>query len=178
MKTHHNPLRTAAFVALSISLWFCGHASGQTDAFSDPSVEYTFELPDPRWKMTVKPSATSQNVEYVFGDRRDGHLEVRKLSMTKDGMLSDIIKDEEEKLQFRPGYVAGREENFGGFLKGAVFNFEFVGAGRNMSGRFYFLRANDNAVYLLRFVGERDKLKSIRNQTDSIARTFNVRRSG
>jgi hypothetical protein len=43
-----------------------------------------------------------------------------------------------------------------------------------MSGRFYFLRANDTTVYILRFTGERDRLKAIRNQTDSIARTFKV----
>src|SRR5436305_11403298 len=101
MKADYSSVRIAAFVAFNISLLFSGIAFGQTDTFSDPSVEYTFELPDPHWKMTVKPSATSPNVEYVFGDRRDGHLEVRKLSMTKGGILSDIIKDEEEKLQFR-----------------------------------------------------------------------------
>jgi hypothetical protein len=44
-----------------------------------------------------------------------------------------------------------------------------------MSGRFYFLKTADNQMYVLRFTGERDKLKSIRNQTDSIARTFKVK---
>jgi hypothetical protein len=46
-----------------------------------------------------------------------------------------------------------------------------------MSGRFYFLKTADNQMYVLRFTGERDKLKSIRNQTDSIARTFKVKTS-
>jgi hypothetical protein len=44
-----------------------------------------------------------------------------------------------------------------------------------MSGRFYFLKAGDTNVYVLRFTAERDKLRSIRNQTDSIARTFKVK---
>ena len=170
-------LRSAIFAALSGFVLFAGATLAQTDSFSDPSVDYTFDLPDARWKMTVKPSSTSPNVEYVFGDRREGHLEVRRLPVSKGTILSDLIHDEEEKLQFRQGYVSGREENFGGFLKGAVFNFEFVGSGRNMSGRFYFLKANDDTVYVLRFVGERDKLKSIRNQTDSIARTFTLRKT-
>jgi hypothetical protein len=169
--------RIAAIAAFNVAVLLAGTAFGQTEIFSDPIVDYTFELPDPRWKMTVKPSTTSPNVEYVFGDRRDGHLEVRKVPASNGAILSDLIHDEEEKLQFRQGYVAGREENFAGFLKGAVFNFEFVGSGRNMSGRFYFLKANDNVFYILRFVGERDKLKSIRNQTDSIARTFNLRKT-
>jgi len=126
--------------------------------------------------MTVKPSATSPNVEYVFGDRNDGHLEVRRLKVANNAILADIIRDEEQKLQFLPGYVAGPDENFVGRLRGSIFNFEFVRAGRPMSGRFYFLRAADDTVYVLRFTGFRDKLRSIRNQTDSIGRTFDIRK--
>jgi hypothetical protein len=125
--------------------------------------------------MTVKPSATSLNVEYVYGDRIDGHLEVRRLTVAKDVILSDKVQEEEQKLQFRPGFVAGKEENFTGRLRGTVFNFEYVASGRNMTGRFYFLRADPTTVYLLRFVGEKESLRSVRNQIDSIARTFAVK---
>jgi len=170
-------MRFKIFAALGCCLLFSAGALAQTNSFSDPNVEYSFELPDARWKMTVKPSATSPNVEYVFGDRNDGHLEIRKMTVAKDAMMTDIIRAEEQKLQFRVGYVAGKEENFAGFLKGNAFNFEYVGTGRNMSGRFYFLKANDTTVYVLRFIGERDKLRAIRNQTDSIARTFSVKKS-
>jgi hypothetical protein len=146
----------------------------QESTFSDPNVEYSFALPEVAWKQFVKPSATTPNVEYVYNDRREGHFEVRKVSVQKDAFMTDIIRDEESKLQFLQGYVAGKEENFNGVLRGNVFNYEFVRSGRSMSGRFYFLRANDTTVYILRFTGERDRLKAIRNQTDSIARTFKV----
>ena len=79
------------------------------------------------------------------------------------------------KLQFLPGYVAGKEENFSGALRGGVFNYEFLRIGRNMSGRLYFLKADDTTVYVLRFTGERRQVKSLRNQTDSIARTFSIK---
>jgi len=151
------------------------NAQDNRGTFSDPSVEYSFDLPDPAWKLTMRPSSTSPNVEYVFNDRRDGHLEVRKLSAAKNSPLADAIRDEEQKLQFKPGYVAGKEENFAGNYRGTVFNFEFVTSGRNMSGRYYFLKVPDGSIYVLRFTGERDKLKSIRNFTDSIARTFRVK---
>lgn len=168
--------RSSIFFALIAGLCLAGFAAAQgSSSFSNPEVEYGFELPDERWKMTVKPSATTPNVEYVFTDRTDGHLEVRRLALPARGVLSDVIREEEQKLQFLPGYVAGKEEQFGGFLNGAVFNFEFVRAGRPMSGRFYFLRSGDS-VYVLRFTGFRDKLRSIRNQTDSIARTFSVKK--
>jgi len=160
----------ASLIALTA---FSGFA--QSDVFSDPNVDYSFALPEAKWKMTVKPSATSPNVEYVYGDRFDGHLEVRRLSIPKDSILTDVVQDEEQKLQFRPGFVSGREENFSGKLKGAIFNFEYVAAGRNMSGRFYYLKANDTTVYVLRFSGQKDALRSLRNQTDSVARTFFVK---
>lgn len=173
MKQNKARLSTLAFFVLLAAV----SVFGQNQTFSDANVDYGFELPDTRWKMTVKPSVTSPNVEYVFIERNEGHLEVRKLTPPKDAFMSDIIRDEEQKLQFLPGYIAGKEENFGGFLKGTVFNFEFVRAGRPMSGRFYFLKATDGSVYVLRFTGFRDKIKTIRNQTDSIARTFSLKKS-
>jgi hypothetical protein len=151
-------------------------AFAQTETFSDASVEYTFDLPEMVWKMTAKPSATSPNVEYVYGERQSGHLEVRKTTLKPDATPSDLISDEEQKLQFLNGYVAGKQENFKGSFGGRVFNYEFVRSGRNMSGRFYFLKTDDKTVYVLRFTGHRDKLRSIRNQTDSIARTFDLKK--
>lgn len=150
-------------------------AYGQSAKFADPNVDYSFEVPDAKWKMAVKPSATSPNVEFVYVDRNDGHLEVRKLNASRATIMADIIREQEEKLQFMPGYVAGKQENFNGKLSGNVFNFEFVRAGRPMSGRFYFLRSGDS-VYLLRFTGFQDSLRSIRHHTDSIARTFDLKR--
>ncbi|HQZ96719.1 MAG TPA: hypothetical protein PLP21_10390 [Pyrinomonadaceae bacterium] len=150
-------------------------AVAQDDVFNDPTVDYSFTIPEAKWKMTVKPSATSPNVEYVYGDRFDGHLEVRKLSIPKGSIMADVVQDEEQKLQFRPGFVSGKEELISGKLKGSVYNFEYVAAGRNMSGRFYFLKANDTTIYILRFTGQKDSLRGLRNQTDSIARTFSVK---
>lgn len=143
----------------------------QNTTFSDPNVEYTFEIPEANWLMTNK----SPNVEYVYNDKKDGHFEVRKLSVKPGEMMSDIIRDEEQKLQFLPGYVAGKEENFKGAYDGRVFNFEYVRSSRNMSGRYYFLKINDATIYVLRFSGNRDKLRSIRNETDLVARTFKLK---
>ena len=124
--------------------------------------------------MTAKPSTTSPNVEYVYGDRSAGYLEIRKMSVKADDMMADMIAGEEEKLKFLQGYVAGKEENFAGNLRGTAFNYEFIRSGRNMSGRFYFLKVNPTTVYVLRFTAQKEKLMTIRNQTDSIARTFEV----
>jgi len=158
--------------ALIIIIALAGSAFAQVSNFSDPSVEYSFEIPDAKWKQ-VKSSA-SGNVEFVYVDRNDGHLEVRKMASPRTTPMADVIKDQEDKLQFMPGYVTGKQENFRGRLLGSVFNFEFVRSGRPFSGRYYFLRSGDT-IYILRFTGFQDSMRSIRPQTDSIARTFGVR---
>ena len=160
-----------------LSLFTALSTFAQNNTFSDANAEYSFDVPAANWKMTAKPSALSPNVEYVYNDRRDGHLEVRKLTLKSGTMLSDLIRDEEEKLQFLKGFVAGKEEPFSGNLKGTVFNYEYVSSGRNMSGRFYFLKADNSNIYVLRFTGLRDQLRSLRNQTDLIARTFEIKRA-
>ena len=161
--------------SIALGLFFAFSAFAQTPTFSNVNVDYTFDLPSESWKMTVKPSEMSPNVEYVYVDKSDGHLEVRKIAIKSGETISDSIDKEEERLQFLQGYVTGKQEAFAGKLTGKVFNYEFVRSGRNMSGRIYLLKANDTTVYALRFTGERDKLRSIRNQTDSIARTFDIK---
>lgn len=146
----------------------------QSSTFSDKNVEYTFDLPETAWKMTVKPTAASPVVEYVHNDRQDGHLEIQKINVEANALLGDVISEHEQKLKFKPGFIAGKNENFAGNYRGTVYNFEYVKSGRNMSGRLYFLRANETTVYVLKFTGMRDELKVIRNQTDSIARTFKL----
>jgi hypothetical protein len=167
----------AMIFALIAGLFVTGVAAAQgSNSFSSPNVDYVFSLPDQRWKQTVKPSSTASNVEYVYGDRTDGHLEVRRLKLPPSGILSDLIKEEEEKLQFLQSFIAGKNEQFSGSLSGEVYNYEYVRSGRPMSGRFYFLKAGDNSVYVLRFTGFRDNLRTIRNQTDAIARSFAIKK--
>jgi hypothetical protein len=162
---------------LLLSVLFAGGLTvvGQTVNFCDDNVDYVFDIPNQTWRITSRPSVASPNVELVYGDRMNGLMEIRKLGSRPDELMAEVIEKEEEKLKFLQGYVRGTEENFAGFLRGSVFNFEFIRSGRNMSGRYYFLRADPSTVYVIRFSGLKDQLMSIRNQTDMIARTFNIR---
>lgn len=145
------------------------NADAQTTTFSDPLVDFTFEIPDARWKVVAK----NPYVNLVFGTAKEGDLEIRKVSAPSNKLLSDVIREDEEKLQFLPGYVAGKEENFSGALRGSIFNYEYVKAGRNMAGRFYYLRSGES-VYVLRFTAYTTNLRSLRVQTDVMARTFQI----
>jgi hypothetical protein len=159
---------------LGLTLTAAAIAQGTT--FSNENVDYTFDLPNETWKILAEPSKIKPNAEYVYGDRLSGYLEIRRVTVKTDSVMSEIIADEETKLKFIQGYVAGKEEQFSGKLRGTVFNYEFVRSGRNMSGRIYFLKADATTVYTIRFTGLKEKLIAIRNQTDSIARTFQVKK--
>ncbi len=167
---------SSLFFVIATMAIFASVSMAQVETFSNPNVDYTFSLPDERWKQTAAPSATSAVVRYVFVDRNDGQLEVRKVNKSKNELLSEFIRNNEEsKLLPLPGYIAGKEETFKGKLSGIIFNYEYVLSGRAMSGRFYYLELNDTTVYVLRFTGNTTSLRSIRNQTDLIARTFEVK---
>lgn len=167
---------SSLYFVVAMMAMFASVSMAQSETFSNPNVDYSFSLPDDRWKVTQAPSSSSSVLRYVFVDRNDGQLEVRKLNKSKSELLSEFIRNNEEsKLQALPGYIPGREENFKGKLEGMVFNYEYVLSGRAMSGRFYYLEVNDTTLYVLRFTGNTSSLRSIRNQTDSIARTFDVK---
>ncbi len=56
-----------------------------------------------------------------------------------------------------------------------TFSYEYTAGGKAMAGRLYYLQADNRTVYALRFTGLRDRLLQIRNQTDSIARSFRLK---
>lgn len=150
---------------------FAGEARAQKGTFSDANSEFTFEIPDERWKVVGRSPVT-----VVFGTAKEGELEVRKLTAAATKPLGDVMKSEEEKLQFTPGFVAGKDENFSGAMRGGIYNYEFVRSGRPMAGRFYYLR-NGDTVYVLRFTAYTNNLRSLRTQTDVMARTFQIKKS-
>jgi hypothetical protein len=162
--------------AFVLTILLCTALFGQNEKFESPNHEYTFSLPDTSWKMTSSGLGATKNVEYVYGDRSKGHLVIRKLHVEKDDDLNEVIRNEEQGLRFISGYIGGKKENFRGKLSGIIFNYEFVDRSRAMVGKIYFVRANETTVYALRFSGEKDSLRSLGNQTDSIARTFEIKR--
>ncbi|HEU0251963.1 MAG TPA: hypothetical protein VFR12_02950 [Pyrinomonadaceae bacterium] len=144
--------------------------------YSHDKVDYTFELPSAMWKAILEPDATHDHPEFVFGDRLDGHLTIRKEIVDAGTSPSEVAqKDADLKLRYLPGFVQGKEDPFKGRLEGVTMSYEFVRTGKPMLGRTYYLQADSRTVYALRFTGLRDKLSRIRNQTDLIARSFKTK---
>ena len=62
-----------------------------------------------------------------------------------------------------------------GNSKAQCFSYEFVNQGRNMDGRIYYLRLDNRTFYILHFTVASEKLPSLRDQMDSIARSFRLK---
>jgi hypothetical protein len=151
-------------------------ASVAQQIYTHDKIDYSFELPSPTWKAILEPDAAHDNPEFVYGDRLDGYLTIRK-EVVEAGMTADQLaeRDMDLKLRYLPGYVKGKQEGFNGRLDGVTASYEFTRTGKAMLGRTYYLRADNRTFYALRFTGLRDKLSRIRNQTDLIARTFKLK---
>ena len=163
-------LLSLAVLALMISV-----VSAQ-QTYSNDKVEYTFEIPSPTWRAILEPDAAHPHPEFVYGDRLDGYLTIRKEVVDQGTTPAELARrDQDLTLRFLPGFVEGKQENFNGRLDGVTISYEFVRTGKPMLGRVYYLQADNRTIYALRFTGLRDKLMRIRNQTDLVARTFKLK---
>jgi hypothetical protein len=170
--------RTTTLLAALAALLCCAAvAAAQEDgSYTKESEEYSVELPSARWKAVARPDGAHQHTEFIYGDRTDGYLRIRKEVVEAGASLSDVARREEDaKLRFMPGFVGGKQGRFAGRLSGLVTTYEYTQAGKNMSGRVYYLQADSRTVYALHFTGLRDRLQLIQNQTDAIARSFRTK---
>ena len=152
-------------------------ASAQEHAYTSGKVDYVVSLPSPIWRLVGEPDDIHQHAEFIYGDRNDGFLRIRKETLP-DGMTirEFAVQDVDQKERFLPGYIGGsKEDKFEGRLSGFTVPYEYTQAGKPMAGRTYYLQADSHTVYALRFTGMRDKLARIRNQTDLIARSFKLK---
>ena len=163
-----------AFALLMIS--GSGSLINAQESNTSDQVEYTIELPSSLWRAIPEPDGAHGHAEFINGDRLDGYLQIRKEVVDAGTTPSDLARrDLDQKLRFLPGFVEGKEEKFAGRLNGVTVSYEFVRTAKPMMGRIYYLQADNRTIYALRFTGLRDKLTRIRNQTDSIARSFKLK---
>ena len=151
-------------------------SSAQEHSYSSDKVNYIIDLPSPTWRLVDEPDELHQHAEFVYGDRNDGYLRIRKEALEEGLTIKEFAhRDQDQKERFRPGYVDGKDESFQGRLSGMTVSYEFTAAGKAMAGRSYYLQGDSGNVYVLRFTGMRDKLMRIRNQTDLIARSLRMK---
>ncbi len=144
--------------------------------YTHEKVDFTFDIPSATWRAILEPDAAHEHPEFVYGDRLDGFLTIRKEIVEAGTTPAELARrDQDLRLRFLPGFVEGKTDPFNGRLNGVTMSYEFVRTGKPMLGRTYYLQVDSRTIYALRFTGLRDKLGRIRNQTDLIARTFKMK---
>jgi hypothetical protein len=163
------------FFIVSLSLT----ANSQSQTFTRDGLDYVLDLPSPSWRAVARLDV-HDHMEFIFGDDySNGYLRLRKKFVAGGTTALDLFRyDEKWELQSLPGYVVcsdGRGTEFAGHLSGTVFSYEYTYNGRNMDGRIYYLQADNRTFYKLHFTVASDKLQSLRDQMDSIARSFRLK---
>jgi hypothetical protein len=154
-------------------------ASGQGWNFSRNDVEYTMEFPSARWRVVSRVDV-HEHPEFIYGtDEQNGYLRLSKISVDSGTSPAALFQFEEKlRLQHLPGYVLcdGCKGDFsGGHLDGATFSYEYAEAGQVMAGRVYYLQVDSRTFYALRFTVAQDRLAALRDQMNSIARSFRLK---
>ena len=163
-------------IALSIT------TTAQVQTFTRDGVEYRLDLPSASWRAVSRVDV-HEHIEFINGNEAgNGYLRIRKKLVTPGTTAADLFREAEKwELQRLPGYVVcsgGMGTEFNGHHRGTVFSYEFVEKGRNMDGRIYYLELDKGTFYVLHFTVASDKLGSLREQMDFIARSFRLRRNG
>ncbi|MDT4967363.1 MAG: hypothetical protein QOJ64_2100 [Acidobacteriota bacterium] len=169
-------MRRLTFFAAVVSIALVSATALAQETYVSANGEYTLELPSDKWKVTQEPDSLHEHAEFVYGDRNDGFLRIRKEVVDPATTAADVARrDQDQKLRFQTGYMEGKEEKFVGRLSGVTFSYEYTAGGKPMAGRLYYLQADNRTIYALRFTGLRDRLELIRNQTDRLARSFQLK---
>jgi hypothetical protein len=168
--------RTKRLVICLLALLVGSAAAAAQESFTSETDDYALELPSQTWKAVPRTDGAHEHTEFIYGERSDGYLRVRKEVVDADTKLSDLAaRMQDTKLRFMTGFVGGKEERFAGRLNGIVTTYEYTNAGKPMAGRLYYLQADGRTVYVLHFTGLRERLQRIQNQTDAIARSFRLK---
>ncbi|MFL6228194.1 MAG: hypothetical protein ACJ741_05405, partial [Pyrinomonadaceae bacterium] len=141
-------LITLAALALVFAAPNARAQGGQT--YTTDNLDYALDLPNATWRAVPRADSMHEHVEFIYGDRADGLLRVRKEVVDEGTPPSDIARrDRDNKLRFQSGYVEGKQDPFPGRLKGIASSYEFTGGGKPMVGVIYYLQADPRTIYVL-----------------------------
>jgi len=128
----------------------------QERSYASPKGDYTIDLPSPTWRLVDEPDDVHQHTEFIYVDRNDGYLRIRKEALESGLTITEFAhRDQDQKTRFLPGYINGKEDAFSGRLTGLTISYEFTQAGQPMVGRSYYLQGDTSTIFVLRYTGQR-----------------------
>ena len=164
--------------SILIAALFPAAANGRSRTFTNESVDYVIDFPSAEWRALrsseIVPARTRK--EFLYADGSGVRLLVRRKMVDADVTPADMVRRRQTWDQHLAGYVLVEEESFTGRLSGAKFSYEYTRGGKPMVALVYYLEADNRTIYSLLFTGPRDELQSHLDQTDSIARSFRLKK--
>lgn len=172
--------RSAWLVTLTLALcWLSiSVAARQEREFTHPEGRYAITLKEGWEEVISKDGAGNTVVDIIFENRERGLLRIRERRRDQDIAPQELAqRDQETSFRFRPGFVQGSIEPFNHKeYPGALLTFDFTYGGRPKTAFYYYLKIDANSYYTLQFEGHPQVLKTMRNRTDLMVRSFRVLR--
>jgi ABC-type amino acid transport substrate-binding protein len=166
-------LRSLIYIsALLICLMGSPSPAQSGEEYVDPDGKFKIMLFGDWKAVTYNDAVGRQRTDFVYRDRREGLLKIVSASLDS-GSLEELVRnDEMTSRTYRPGYVAGSNEPFGGGgHDGIRVSFYTTERYRQLANTTYYLK--DGArVWVLKFIGPKGTLDTMRNITDQMARSF------
>src|SRR5436305_827305 len=104
-------------LTLAAAFAFATLVNGQEQNYSNAKLNYTVQLPSQTWRLISEPDEIHQHAEFVYGDRNEGYLRIRKEILDEGLTIAEFARrDQEQRTHFLPGYVDGKDESFSGRL--------------------------------------------------------------
>lgn len=151
--------------------------AGQTQRYTVATGEYVLDLPSAQWRaITVSGADYPRDFKYGEGES-SVRLRIRREIVRSEDVSTTDVAERQRRLDrsSRRGYITGTVESFEGALSGTKYSYEYVSAGKPMATVSYYLRAAKRAIYRIEFTGPPKMLLDLRDQTESIARSFRLK---
>lgn len=169
--------RLAVLFLLTVTL---APAALAQEVFEDPEGKYSLTLPAGWLGIINRDSLGRSDVNIVYRNNENGSLKLRRVDNVdaSTDIMEFAREDENNTVRFRPSYNKLSMEKFlaGTGKEGVLLAYDYNNAaGQPFTGRVYYLKLNDTTIYVLTFTGRKNILGTLRNQTDSIARSLKIK---
>lgn len=146
---------------------------GQTRSNIIETNDYVLTLPATKWRSETEPGTIRDRIYFMYEDEDPIELYVRKKLVDTDVGAAELIQKRErwDRATIR-GYVKTGSEIFEGEFDGAKYAYEYVSDGKVTGKQIYYLQTDNRTIYLLEFSGSQTKLWELKDQIETIARSF------
>ncbi len=164
------------FTMLIVAMIFPSTAWSETRTYTAEDLDYVLVLPSARWRSINGPGIDSEDTEFRYDNGDAVHLRIRRELVNAEVTVADLIQRRQTlDRAVLLGYVKEKIEPFDGHLSGARYAYEYVTDGKPTARLIYYLEANNRIIYRLEFAGSLDRLRQLSDQTDFIARSFQLK---